>query len=49
MGSFLIQTGKVSYIHERKVEKLNGRLLYRGWILLWAKDTPEPLQTDEFF
>jgi nucleoside-diphosphate-sugar epimerase len=41
--------GKVGAIHERKVEKLNGRLLYRGWILLWTKDNPEPLpKTDEF-
>eukprot|EP00934_Nitzschia_sp_Nitz4_P000194 Nitzschia sp. Nitz4//scaffold69_size99277//45172//48606//NITZ4_004631-RA/size99277-processed-gene-0.20-mRNA-1//1//CDS//3329556709//194//frame0 len=23
---------------QRKLDKLNGRLLYRGWILLWVKD-----------
>jgi hypothetical protein len=41
--------GKVGAIHERKLEMLNGRLLYRGWILLWVKDTPEPLpKADDF-
>lgn len=40
--------GKVGAIQERKLEKLNGKLLYRGWVLIW-KDTPEPLpKTDDF-
>jgi nucleoside-diphosphate-sugar epimerase len=36
-------------INARKHEKLNGRLLYRGWILIWTKDTPEELSTYEKF
>ena len=26
-------------IHERKLRVLNGKLLYRGWILVWTSDT----------
>ena len=26
--------------HEHKLDKLNGRLLFRGWILLWPDETP---------
>jgi nucleoside-diphosphate-sugar epimerase len=33
----------------RKHDKLNGRLLYRGWILIWTKDAPEELSTAEQF
>jgi nucleoside-diphosphate-sugar epimerase len=36
-------------IRERKYEKLNGRLLYRGWILIWTKETPSPLPVHEQF
>jgi hypothetical protein len=34
---------------ERKYEKLNGRLLYRGWILIWTKDTPADLPIHDKF
>jgi len=34
--------GKPGAIHKRKLEKLNGRLLYRGWILLWTDNSPDP-------
>jgi nucleoside-diphosphate-sugar epimerase len=34
---------------ERKYEKLNGRLLYRGWILIWTKDTPADISIHEKF
>lgn len=27
----------------KKLDGLNGRLLYRGWILLWVKDATKPL------
>jgi len=30
-------------LREEKLSKLNGRLLYRGWILLWVKDGGTPL------
>lgn len=34
----------------RKQEKLNGRLLYRGWILVWTVNTPSVLSTlEEYF
>lgn len=36
-------------IKARKHDKLNGRLLYRGWILIWTTDTPEDLATSEKF
>jgi hypothetical protein len=28
---------------KRKLEGLNGRLLYKGWILIWVKDAHKPL------
>lgn len=35
-------------LHQRKLEGLNGRLLYRGWILIWVKDAMKPLSiTDQ--
>lgn len=30
---------------KRKIEKLNGRLLYKGWILIWIKDAESTLST----
>jgi uncharacterized protein (UPF0147 family) len=30
-------------MHDLKLEGLNGRLLYRGWILLWVKDSTKLL------
>jgi hypothetical protein len=35
-----------SYL-KRKAEGLNGRLLYKGWILVWVKDAHEPLATHD--
>jgi hypothetical protein len=32
---------------KRKVTGLNGRLLYKGWILIWVKDANAPLQTHD--
>jgi nucleoside-diphosphate-sugar epimerase len=32
-----------------KRDKLNGRLLYRGWILIWTNDAPEEFSTAELF
>ncbi|KAL3923591.1 MAG: hypothetical protein SGILL_001571 [Bacillariaceae sp.] len=32
-------------MQERKLDGLNGRLLYRGWILIWVDDGLEPLET----
>jgi hypothetical protein len=28
---------------ERKLDGLNGRLLYKGWVLIWMRDAVEPL------
>jgi len=36
-------------IKQAKFEKLNGRLLYRGWILIWTMDTPEEMPSHEKF
>jgi len=36
-------------IKQAKFEKLNGRLLYRGWILIWTLETPDKLPTHEQF
>ena len=36
-------------IRKAKYEKLNGRLLYRGWILIWTMDTPDELPVHEKF
>jgi nucleoside-diphosphate-sugar epimerase len=33
--------GAQEAIHELKRRKLNGRLLYQGWILVWPDDVPE--------
>jgi nucleoside-diphosphate-sugar epimerase len=39
---------KKSVFHQRKISQLNGRLLFRGWVLIWPEDeTPEPLQEHE--
>ena len=32
---------------ERKLDGLNGRLLYRGWILIWVKGAIEPLSVTD--
>jgi hypothetical protein len=32
-------------IKQAKFENLNGRLLYRGWILIWTMNTPDELPT----
>jgi nucleoside-diphosphate-sugar epimerase len=32
-----------------ELRKLNGRLLYRGWILLWVEDAPFPLPNSDSF
>jgi len=32
---------------ERKLDGLNGRLLYRGWILIWVKDGMGPLSVTD--
>lgn len=32
--------GKPDAIHQLKKEKLNGRLLYLGWILVWPSESP---------
>ena len=32
---------------ERKLDVLNGRLLYRGWILIWVKDGMQKLSTPD--
>jgi hypothetical protein len=34
-------------MRERKLDGLNGRLLYRGWILIWVKDGINPLSTPD--
>jgi nucleoside-diphosphate-sugar epimerase len=35
-------------LHDLKLDGLNGRLLYRGWILLWVNDATKPLSpTDQ--
>jgi hypothetical protein len=34
-------------LHQRKLEGLNGRLLYRGWILIWVKDAIKPLSVTD--
>jgi nucleoside-diphosphate-sugar epimerase len=36
-------------VRSRKHDRLNGRLLYRGWILIWTNDTPDVLTTSEKF
>jgi len=36
-------------IKKAKYEKLNGRLLYRGWILIWTMNTPDELPVHEKF
>ena len=33
----------------QKHDKLNGRLLYRGWILIWTQNAPDMLSTAERF
>ena len=33
--------GRPDAFHKRKLDKLNGRLLFRGWILLWPEETPK--------
>jgi nucleoside-diphosphate-sugar epimerase len=35
--------GRPEVIQELKKNKLNGRLLYQGWILVWPDDVPEVL------
>jgi nucleoside-diphosphate-sugar epimerase len=32
---------------DTRLEKLNGRLLYRGWILIWVPDALEPLNVTD--
>ena len=34
-------------LQERKLDGLNGRLLYRGWILIWVQDNLEPLSVTD--
>jgi hypothetical protein len=34
-------------IRKRKYEALNGRLLYRGWILIWADNVPDEMPAYE--
>ena len=36
-------TNTTTTIHEQKLDKLNGRLLYRGWILIWPSADPSRL------
>lgn len=43
-GEDLNQPGS---IRKRKYMALNGRLLYRGWILIWVKDLPDELHPYE--
>lgn len=33
--------------HKRKVTHLNGRLLFRGWILVWPEETPAQVPVTE--
>lgn len=34
-------------MRERKLDGLNGRLLYKGWVLIWVKDAIEPLSVTD--
>lgn len=34
---------------QRKIEGLNGRLLYKGWILVWVKDAHKPVDTHDMY
>ena len=34
-------------LRERKLDALNGRLLYRGWILIWVKDGMQELSAPD--
>lgn len=36
-------------LRDLKLDGLNGRLLYKGWILLWVKDATKPLSTFDNF
>jgi nucleoside-diphosphate-sugar epimerase len=42
-------TEALNMLKTSKHDKLNGRLLYRGWILIWTYDTPETLSVAERF
>lgn len=42
-------TTKRSALREQKRNFLNGRLLYKGWILIWVKDATTPLPTSDKF
>jgi nucleoside-diphosphate-sugar epimerase len=34
-------------VHERRLDGLNGRLLYHGWILIWIEHAIEPLSVTD--
>ena len=40
-------TTKRSVLREQKRNGLNGRLLYKGWILIWVKGATTPLPTSD--
>jgi hypothetical protein len=40
-------TTKRSLLREQKRNGLNGRLLYKGWILIWVKGATTPLPTSD--
>lgn len=40
--------GRPDAFHQRKISQLNGRLLFRGWVLIWpADETPDPLHEQD--
>jgi nucleoside-diphosphate-sugar epimerase len=42
-------TNQPEVLRAQKHDKLNGRLLYRGWILIWTQNAPDVLSTAERF
>lgn len=50
LASFGVKkTSDADALHKRKIEGLNGRLLYKGWILIWVKDAHEPLPNHDMY
>jgi len=41
------KTNNEDELTRRKMQALNGRLLYKGWILIWVKDAHKPLSNHD--
>ena len=44
-GVNMMASEKSGEVRQRKLDGLNGRLLYKGWILIWVKDSTTKLST----